>query len=102
MTKIISKAVRDSAKGEECTLRLSGCLDGGETTVLAHLPGTGMKGFGMKVPDICACYACQNCHDIIDGRTSGEWDYRDVVRAMSETLVKLVEKRIVTVKGVKL
>lgn len=100
--KIVSKALRDSARGETCTLRLQGCLPGTETVVLAHAPGTGMKGVGMKVPDVFSLYCCHNCHDIIDGRKRGEWDFRDIVRAMAETMTRFIEKGLVTIKGVKI
>ena len=100
--KIESKALRDSARGEMCTLRLDGCLPGTETVVLAHAPGTGMKGIGMKVPDIMSMYACHNCHDIVDGRKRGEWTYRDIVRAVSETIMRMIEKGLITIKGVKI
>jgi len=99
--KVVSKQLRDSARGEMCTLRLIGCLPGTETVVLAHAPGTGTKGMGMKSIDICSCYACMNCHDIIDGRKRGEWDYRDIVRAMAETLMRFIEKGLITIKGSK-
>ena len=99
VAKVVSNALRNSARGEMCTLRLQGCLPGTETVVLAHVPGTGMKGIGMKVPDVCSCYACMNCHDIIDGRKRGEWDYRDIVRAMAETLMRFIEKGLLTIKG---
>lgn len=99
--KIVSKALRDSARGETCTLRLQGCLFAPDTVVLAHAPGTGMKGIGMKVPDIMSMYACHNCHDIVDGRKRGEWDYRDVVRAVAETLMRMIEKGLITIRGVK-
>jgi len=92
-----SKKLRDSARGENCTLRLPGCLFNHETVVLAHLPGTGMKGIGMKVPDIFSAYACMHCHDVIDGRKPGEWEYRDIVRAMAETQILFIEKGLLRV-----
>jgi len=52
----------------------------------------------MKCPDIFAFYGCMNCHSVVDGRTSGEWTYRDIVRAMAETLMKLIEKGLVVIK----
>lgn len=99
--RVISKQLRDSARGETCTLRLDGCLFTHETVVLAHAPGTGTKGMGMKGIDVCSCYACMNCHDIIDGRKRGEWDYRDIVRAMAETMTRFIEKGLVIIKGAK-
>jgi hypothetical protein len=68
-----------------------------ETVVLAHAPGTGMKGIGAKVPDIFSMYACHHCHDVIDGRQRGEWEYRDIVRAMAETQIRFMEKGLLRV-----
>lgn len=64
--RIESEALRRSAMGEECTLRLSGC-QGRRGVVLAHVrrPGTGM---GRKPDDLAAVFACHRCHDVFDGR----------------------------------
>lgn len=66
----VYEKLRESAKGQQCTLLIPNCCQGGtETTVLAHLKsGIGLKGTGMKVPDWWACFACQACHDALDGR----------------------------------
>ena len=92
-----SVKIRNSARGEDCTLRLDGCCNNTETVVLCHAPGTGMKGIGMKAPDIFAVYGCHHGHDIIDGRKKGEWDYRDIVRALAETQMKLIDKGLLKV-----
>jgi len=61
--------LRESAKGQACTLNIVGvCNYNEETTVLAHLPSE-FKGMGNKSPDYCAAFCCSNCHDAIDGRT---------------------------------
>lgn len=58
--------IRQSAKGEECTIRLPYiCNFNTETTVLCHRNGAGM---GMKSADSDAAYGCHACHEIIDGR----------------------------------
>lgn len=61
------KKLRDSARGEECTLRIHPYCNGNpETVVLCHLPSG--SGMGQKSPDWFAVYGCSSCHDIIDGR----------------------------------
>lgn len=40
-----------------------------ETTVLAHV---GKSHMGGKCPDLFACFACSDCHDVIDGRRRTE------------------------------
>mgnify|MGYP000498261172 CR=1 FL=1 len=63
--RIKSKAITNSARGENCTLRIYGVCNGNpETTVFAHAKGGGM---GMKAHDIHGCYACSSCHEWIDG-----------------------------------
>ncbi|WP_286237966.1 nuclease domain-containing protein [Neptuniibacter halophilus] len=99
---IKSKALRDSARGENCTMRLPGvCNFNPETTVLAHVP-CGMGGMGMKGPDQISVYACSSCHDALDNRQPGHhisgWH---MIHAIAETQGKMIEKGLVTVKGVK-
>lgn len=95
---MISKKIRDSARGEDCSLRMVGiCNFNNETTILAHLP-CGMKGMGMKSPDNMAVYACSCCHDVLDGRRQGAIDWRDVVRALAETQAKLMQKGLMILK----
>ena len=66
--------LRDSARGEDCTLQIHPYCNGNpETTVLCHLPSG--SGMGQKSPDWFAAYGCSNCHDIIDGR-------RDIVSSV--------------------
>lgn len=64
-----NKKITKSARGESCTLRLDGCDGGGETTVWAHSNFLeDGKGTSQKADDIFGCYACANCHDILDRR----------------------------------
>ena len=66
------QAIRDSANGEECTVRIPwACVGGTATTVLSHLPGIdGDRGMGLKALDICSAYTCAGCHDAVDGRSA--------------------------------
>lgn len=64
---IISKKIRNSARGQQCQVRIPGVCNGNnETVILAHV-GKG-SGMGQKCDDIHATYACSACHDVIDGR----------------------------------
>jgi len=64
----VSQALRDSAKGQKCTLRLTGiCNHDPATTVLAHLPNP-VKGMGNKGDDWHAVFACSSCHAALDQR----------------------------------
>lgn len=66
--RIKSKAITNSARGENCTLRIYGkCNHDPETTVFAHYNGAGM---GIKADDIFGVYACSGCHDWLDKKAS--------------------------------
>ncbi len=62
-----SKKILDSARGQQCALRLPCCNHNPETTVFAHYQFTGGK-MGGKPSDIFGCYSCSDCHDLIDGK----------------------------------
>ncbi|MNO23696.1 hypothetical protein D3C76_135020 [compost metagenome] len=96
--RIVSRKLRDSARGQDCTLRLAGCRFNPEYTVLCHLP-VGQKGIGMKSPDLFACFGCDVCHGIIDGRMPGEFTHADLLRAMTETQMRWMEMGLITIKG---
>ncbi|KZN64039.1 hypothetical protein N473_15720 [Pseudoalteromonas luteoviolacea CPMOR-1] len=64
---LISSAIRESAKGKECQVRLPGiCNHDSSTVVLAHVGGG--SGIAQKCDDIHSTYICSACHDVIDGR----------------------------------
>lgn len=69
LTRVV-QAIRDSAKGEECLIRISGvCNFNPETTVWCHLPGIdGDRGMGLKAIDHCGAFGCSACHDVLDMR----------------------------------
>lgn len=98
--RIISQALRNSAKGRNCTLRLDGCLYSPETVVLAHLP-CGHKGIGMKSPDNMAVFACAVCHARLDGPLRNTIPASDISRALAETQMYWIENGYMTIKGVK-
>ena len=98
--KVRSKKLRDSAKGQACTLQIPGiCNHNNETTVLAHV-SCGDKGMATKPSDLSACFACSCCHDAIDGRVPG-YDVGEqlVFRAILKTQHKWVEMGLLKVEG---
>lgn len=101
--RIKNKKITDSARGEDCTLRISGvCNFDNTTTVFAHMNGGGM---GYKHHDIHGCYACSKCHEWIDGGWANSMvpviqnTKRDALfyqyEAMIETQNKLLEKGLI-------
>ena len=94
---IRSKAIRQSARGQPCTVRAPECTGGDETTVWAHsnLSEHG-KGMSLKAHDIFGCYACMSCHAWLDGRRP-EW--RALFwSAFSRSLLILIENGTVVIK----
>lgn len=94
-----SKKIRDSARGEDCTLRLPDCCNHNpETTVWCHGNGHEYgKGMGLKADDRNGCYGCSACHDVLDGRAKHPYlDAADIEaefkRAMEESQAKLKHK----------
>lgn len=92
--------ITESARGEECTVRIPGvCNWNKETVVFAHLNGAGVA---MKDSDLFGCYSCSNCHSYIDYGYAKTLDrtHRDILhlQAMVRTQRKLMEKGLVVLK----
>lgn len=82
MTRIVSKKLRDSARGRECQVRIPGvCCGDPDTTVLAHYRMAGLCGVGGKPVDLVGAWTCRTCHDACDGRMKTEYT-RDELRLM--------------------
>jgi hypothetical protein len=61
--------IRDSARGEDCTVRLPGCPRRPDMTIWSHHRGSaGGKGMGMKSSDRAGAYACTYCDAVYDGQ----------------------------------
>lgn len=81
--KVVSKKIRNSARGQECTLRLIGiCNFDPSTTVLAHIGWD--SGVATKCGDNMAVFACSNCHAEIDSKARSAYA-DDKLRAVEET-----------------
>lgn len=99
---IHSKKMRDSARGEECTLEILGvCNSSPETVVLCHFPDE-IGIMGSKNDDFCAGYACSSCHTAIDQRSScPEFDQRAdwyLRRSQTRTMRRMFEKGVIKYK----
>jgi hypothetical protein len=62
---LISTKLRNSARGQPCTLQTSYCSGNTETVVLCHCPSE-WKGMGNKSPDWIAAFGCFECHTAMD------------------------------------
>lgn len=65
-----SKALRQSARGEDCLVRIPGaCPFNPEMTIWSHYRGSaGGKGLGLKSDDLNGAYCCTVCDAIYDGQ----------------------------------
>lgn len=104
---VVSRQLRDSARGERCTVcHPATCTHDPATVVLAHLP---CDIAGYKSTDLSSCYACTGngdrigCHNAIDAvglvpefDADREWILR---RAMVLTLTRMVEKGLIIIRG---
>lgn len=89
-----SKKIRDSARGEICSLRVSPECRDDDTVIFAHL-NSNYRGMGLKSPDIFGCYCCFACHQLLD---KSEVDYQDQIRGLQETQMKLIDKGLLVIK----
>jgi hypothetical protein len=62
------KKIRNSARGQDCTVNSPWCNYDPDTVVFAHYGEPGEKGMGLKPDDTSGAYACSSCHDWLDGR----------------------------------
>ena len=95
--------IQESARGEDCTLRVPGvCSRDPSTVVLCHAPYPGR--FGSRKDDWWAAYGCADCHDALDGRDWASMDnymYNSAgfwMPAIHETQSKLIDKGLMEVK----
>jgi hypothetical protein len=65
-----SEKLRQSAKGEDCLVRIPGCPFDPAQTIWSHYRGSaGGKGGSIKATDIAGAYACTYCDAVYDGQT---------------------------------
>lgn len=62
---IVSQKLRDSARGQMCTINTHVCNHDPDTVVLCHMPSP-IKGMGNKGDDFHAVFGCSACHEVID------------------------------------
>jgi hypothetical protein len=99
--RVVSSKLRESARMQECTVRIPAvCNWNPETTVLAHLP-CGQKGTGMKSPDQMAVFACSHCHAFIDSQRFSELTAKHILTALAETQMYWIQKGLMAIKGAK-
>lgn len=96
-----SDKVLRHARGQTCTLHLSGiCNNNPETTVSAHIRDE-WKGMGTKASDHSIVFACGNCHAYLD---VGHFQhplildielYRAIIRGLQTTWGILIRDEVI-------
>lgn len=93
--------IRESARGQDCLVRLPGvCSFNRETVIAAHIRISGLCGIGIKPSDLLTVRACSNCHDVMDGRAKAAFPAEQlkiyVHEAHCRTLVEYEKEGLVT------
>ncbi len=91
------RPIRTAAQGQGCTLRLPGCNATPVNVFLCHIRRFGWAGMGQKPHDLLGVFACQRCHDVMDGRIRGECSDTDLLRAHGETMMALLRSGAIVV-----
>lgn len=98
-----NQAIRDSAKGESCTLNGPTCNYDRDTVVFCHLnEHFAGKATSQKADDFAGFYGCSACHDLYDRRRKTtkadafyiEQEYFYLLQAMTLTIRRLLDKEI--------
>lgn len=111
LPKVRSEALRKSADGQPCALRIASFLPAQRcapesTVVLCHVSHKGSAGTGTKPCDLNAVYGCATCHDLLDRRDS-RMTYilenhpldlmRRVIAAFEETHARMIEAGLIVI-----
>lgn len=95
---IVSKKLRDSAKGQECTFETEWCNHDPKTVVLCHLPSE-VKGIGNKSDDWHAAFGCSTCHAALDTHWLGKYEMYYCFRALQRTQRIWRDMGLITIAG---
>ncbi|MCH8506470.1 MAG: DUF1364 domain-containing protein [Ectothiorhodospiraceae bacterium] len=98
-----SRQLRESARGQDCTIRLPGICSGDPaTTILAH-PPVGNGGMSSKGSDDDGAFCCDACHSVIDGRVKARIHPEEIlecwIRGSQETRAIWRRMGLLSVKG---
>ncbi len=82
----MNKKLRNSARGQSCTLRIpSVCNHNPETVVLCHVSTKRSSGMGAKNHDDFAFFGCSACHTYQEAHRSEPEMAQYTLEAMDET-----------------
>lgn len=88
-----TKTIKEYARGQECQIRLPGCLPDNETVCLCHLR-TPITGLSKKEHDLQGAHGCHSCHSVVDGRSPlpDGWSREDIEIAFYEAIYRTQRK----------
>jgi hypothetical protein len=97
MKRVKSKKITDSARGEDCQVRIPGvCNFDPATTIASHLNGGGM---GTKHNNIFIAYCCSDCHNTVDWAKKSNFSDTEIKLMHHEGVVRtqyiLLEKGLI-------
>ncbi|MES2871444.1 MAG: DUF1364 domain-containing protein [Pseudomonadota bacterium] len=85
-----------AARGQDCQVRLPGCPNNTETTVLAHYRMAGTCGMGAKPNNLQGAWCCVWCHDRIDGRAKIDMPHDEIRLYHAEGVMRTTDQLIAT------
>lgn len=83
-----------AARGRDCQVRLDGCPNDTETTVLAHYRLAGTCGVGIKPNNLQGAWADDYCHSRIDGRAKCDMTREELRLAHAEGCFRTIDTLI--------
>lgn len=98
---IRSKKIRNSARGETCTMNSPVCNGGGDdATVFCHSnDSVAGKGAGQKADDLFGFFGCEQCHLWFDQKQAASWILNEYEKkAVYRTQRRLFDLGLIIVK----
>ena len=92
--RIRSKALTDSARGRDCTLRWLCNSHSPKDVVFCHVRIH--SGIGTKPPDLFGFYGCGRCHA---DQERGDVPSFEIMRAIMETQSHMARDGLIIIKG---
>ncbi len=83
-----------AARGRDCLVRLPGCPNNTETTVLAHYRMAGTCGVGMKPNNLQGAWCDDYCHSRVDGRVKSDLSREELRLYHAEGVMRTIDALI--------
>lgn len=83
-----------AARGRDCQVRLTGCPNDTQTTVLAHYRLAGTCGTGMKPNNVQGAWCCDYCHSRVDGRVKSDLSREELRLYHAEGVMRTINALI--------